>query len=255
MLIKMNYIKDLVSIITPLHNGEDFVEKTIKSVLSQTYKNWELIVIDDCSSDQGLLIVDNYSKNDSRISIFQNNKNSGPAISRNKAIELAKGQYIAFLDSDDLWTEDKLDYQINFMKYNNYPFTYAFYNQIDEQGNFIKSVDKLPLSVNYFSSLKSNKIGCLTAVYDVSYFGKVFMTDIAKRQDYTLWLKLLKKIDFAYCAPKILGNYRIREQSVSSNKFKLIKFHWKIYKDIERQGFFKSVYFITNYILVRIFKN
>src|SRR5690606_30744980 len=131
---------NLVSIITPLHNGERFVAETIESILAQSYKEWELIVVDDCSSDNGVKIVQEYSERDSRILLKSNNKNLGPAITRNKAIEFAKGEYIAFLDSDDLWSPDKLQEQITFMKSNGYPFTFTYYNQITEEGNFIKEI-------------------------------------------------------------------------------------------------------------------
>lgn len=246
---------ELVSIVTPLHNGEQYVAQTIDSVLSQTYQFWELIIVDDCSSDDGRGIVSDYISRDSRIKLIVNEINSGPAITRNKAIEAAKGRYIAFLDSDDLWTDDKLEMQISFMKANNAYFTFTYYDQITEDGKFIKNVNGLPDKVDYLSSIKSNKIGCLTAVYDVSYFGKVYMENIAKRQDYTLWLKLLKKVKNGYCVPKILAHYRIRENSVSSNKFKLVKFHWHIYRHIEGHSFLKSLYFISNYIFVRIFNS
>lgn len=246
---------EIVSIVTPLHNGEQYVAQTIESVLSQTYPYWELIIVDDCSSDRGCEIVNEYISKDDRIKLIKNEVNSGPAITRNKAIKASIGKYIAFLDSDDLWTSEKLEVQINFMKNNDAYFTFTYYDQITENGGFIKNVDSLPDKVDYLSSIKSNKIGCLTAVYDVSHFGKVYMEDIAKRQDYTLWLKLLKKVQYAYCVPKILAHYRIRENSVSSNKFKLVKFHWHIYRHIEGHSFFRSLYFISNYIFVRIFNS
>ncbi len=249
-----DYIEGLVTIITPLHNGELYVAETIESVLSQTYQKWEMLIVDDCSSDRGRDIVKDYILRDSRIRLITNEVNLGPAITRNKAIEVASGQYIAFLDSDDLWTDNKLEIQTTFMKTNNAYFTFTYYDQITEDGKFIKSVNNLPEKVDYLSSIKSNKIGCLTAVYDVSFFGKVYMEDIAKRQDYTLWLKLLKKVSNAYCVPKILAHYRIRENSVSSNKFRLVKFHWHIYRNIEGHSFLKSLYFISNYIFVRLFK-
>lgn len=251
----MQCFKGLVSVVTPLHNGEKYVSETIESVLSQTYANWELLIVDDCSTDRGVEIVTNYANRDSRVILIKNRKNQGPAITRNNAINAAKGEYIAFLDSDDLWTPDKLEKQVNFMKKNNYPFTFSYYDQISEESEFLKNVDNLPFKVDYLSTIKSNKIGCLTAIYNVDYFGKVYMENIAKRQDYTLWLKLLKKVKYAYCVPHILAHYRIRENSVSSNKFKLVKYHWHIYKNIEGHSFLKSLYFISNYIFVRIFRS
>lgn len=249
-----DYDKGLVSIITPLHNGELYIIETIESVLSQTYQNWEMIIVDDCSSDRGPEIVKEYMGRDGRFKLFINQKNLGPALSRNKAIQASRGEYIAFLDSDDLWTVDKLETQLSFMLKESSPFTFTYYDQISEAGEFLKNVDQLPSKVDYLSSIKSNKIGCLTAIYSVDYFGKVFMENIAKRQDYTLWLKLLKRVDYAYCVPSVLAHYRIRENSISSNKFKLVKYHWYIYRNIEKHSFIKSLYFITNYIFVRVFK-
>lgn len=249
----MNNEDLVVSIVTPLHNGEKYIVQTIESVLSQTYPYWELIIVDDCSNDSGVKIVNEYILNDARIKLIENETNKGPALTRNSGINAAVGHFIAFLDSDDLWTPDKLSVQISFMLKNDYKFSFSFYNQITEDGSFIKAVDNLPLKVNYLSSIKSNKIGCLTAIYNVDYFGKVYMENIAKRQDYTLWLQLLKRVDYAYCVPKILADYRIRKNSVSSNKFKLIKYHWHIYRNIEKHSFVKSFYFISNYVLVRIF--
>lgn len=249
----MNIVEGLVSIVTPLYNGERYVAQTVDSVLSQTYVNWELIIVDDCSTDLSLEIVKQYLSRDKRIRLIENEEKRGPALSRNSAIRSASGQYIAFLDSDDVWTTDKLQVQIDFMIKNEYSFTFTYYDQITESGKFIKNIDGLPKRVNYLSSIKSNKIGCLTAIYSVSTFGKVYMEDIRKRQDYTLWLKLLKDVEYAYCVPKILAHYRIRTDSVSSNKFKLVKYHWFIYRHIEKHSFFKCLYFITNYIVVRLF--
>ncbi|WP_299017518.1 glycosyltransferase family 2 protein [uncultured Polaribacter sp.] len=243
----------LVSIITPSYNSSDYLSETIKTVLSQSYKNWEMIIVDDCSTDATEKIVNSYLEKDSRIKFFKNKINSGPALSRNKAIEYAKGRFISFLDSDDLWIPNKLEKQVEFMLSNNYPFTYSFYSQIDEKGVFIKNIDNLPKFVTYKSSMKSNKIGCLTAIFDTDFYGKLYMEDLANRQDYTLWLKLLKKYDKAYCCPYILAKYRVRNNSISSNKFKLIKYHWVIYKEIEKQNFFMSVYYLSNYIISKFY--
>lgn len=246
-------MSELVSIITPLYNSEAFIEETILSVINQTYSNWEMIIVDDNSKDNGVLLVKVYQERDSRIVLVPNQNSPGAAGSRNTAITLAKGRYIAFLDSDDLWMPEKLEIQIKFMQLNEHYFTYTFYEQISEEGNYLKSINNLPLKVSYKSSMMSNKIGCLTAVYDVKYFGKVYMENIVKRQDYTLWLKLLKKVKFAYCVPEILSRYRITKGSISSNKFKLIKYHWYIYRKIEKQTLVRSLYYLSNYIFIRIF--
>lgn len=244
----------LVSIITPSYNSSKFIEETIQSVLSQTYIYWEMIIVDDDSTDDTELIVKKYIDIDNRIKFYKNKKNFGPGITRNKAISLAEGEFVCFLDSDDLWKKNKLENQLNFMKKNGYKFTYTFYEQININGEILKKIDNLPSKVNYISSIKSNKIGCLTVMYDQSFFGKVFMEDIPRRQDYTLWLKFLKKIDYAYCLEEILSSYRLRSGSISSSKIKLVYDHWNIYKNIEGHSYLKSFYYLLNYILVKIFK-
>lgn len=244
-------MNDLVSIITPTYNASKFIEETINSVIHQSYECWELIIIDDCSTDNTVQTIKNFIKKDKRIHLIQNEKNLGPALTRNKGIKFASGAYVAFLDSDDLWKRMKLERQIQFMQKNGFTFTYSFYEQIDENGKYIKSIDKLPSSVNYYSSLKSNKIGCLTVIYNQEFFGKIYMENIPRRQDYTLWLKFLKKTNEAYCMPEILASYRVRKGSISSNKLKLVKDHWNIYRNIERHSVFKSSYFLTNYIITK----
>ncbi|SEL80566.1 glycosyltransferase family 2 protein [Parapedobacter koreensis] len=243
-----------VSIITPLFNGAQFVSETIASVLLQSYQNLELLIIDDGSTDSGPQIVEEYKKKDNRIKFIRNDHNLGPARTRNRGIEVATGRYIAFLDSDDIWLPNKLEVQLHFMEKNKTPFTFTHYEQLDEEGNFLKKMDYFPDKVDYRSTMMSNKIGCLTAMYDTVYFGKVYMADIRNRQDYTLWLQLLKKVKYAYCVPEILARYRIRKGSISSNKWKLIKYHWHIYRHIEQQPFFTSLYYITNYITLRLLR-
>lgn len=245
--------KALVSIITPLYNAELYISRTIDSILSQTYSNWELIVIDDKSTDKGIEVVKKYIEKDSRIKLLYNEVNSGAAVSRNKGIEAARGSYIAFLDSDDQWHKDKLSKQLKFMQENKYPFTYTFYNHINEKGEEISRTVNLPLKINYKRSLKANDIGCLTAMYDVEFFGKQYMANIRKRQDYTLWLKLLKITDYAYCLPEVLATYTIREGSISSNKYSLLKYHWRIYRHIEKQSFLKASYTMIHYLLYHFY--
>ena len=246
---------DYISIITPTYNSSEYIEETIDSILNQTYKNWELLIIDDGSIDNTQDIINNYRKNDKRIKLFVNDKNFGSAISRNIGIRNSSGRFIAFLDSDDLWCPDKLSKQISFMISNKHPFTYSYYSKIDEQGLVLNDIDNLPDKVSYKSSLKSNKIGCLTAIYDTQFFGKVYMENLKKRQDLTLWLKLLKEYNYAYCCKEILAFYRIRKKSLSSNKLKLVKYHWIIYRQIEELNFLKSFYFLSHYIFIKIFKN
>jgi glycosyltransferase involved in cell wall biosynthesis len=237
----------MISVIMPSYNSEHFISKAIDSVLSQTYDHWEMIIVDDCSHDNSALIIEEYCKKDSRIKLIKLEKNSGPAVARNTGIKEAKGRYIAFLDADDLWKPEKLEKQINFMKENNLVFTYSSYDLIDEEGNFMGTF-KTKEIISYESMLKTNSVGCLTVIYDADMLGKMFMPNILKRQDYGLWLKILKKINSTKGIIEPLAVYRIRKNSVSSNKLKAAYYQWKIYREVEKLNFFKSLYYFSCYI-------
>ena len=245
MSIKIS--NELISIITPSYKSEKFISQTIESVLSQTYKNWEMIIVDDCSPDNSYEIIEDYVKKDNRIKLIKLEKNSGPAVARNTAIKESRGRYIAFLDADDLWIPEKLEKQINFMKENDLSFTYSAYDLIGEEDNNLGEFIP-PVEVSYNSILKTNPIGCLTAIYDIKKLGKVYMPNILKRQDYGLWLKILKQIDSTKGMKEKLAIYRIRKNSVSSNKLKAASYQWKIYREVEKLNIFKSFYYFINYI-------
>jgi len=238
---------NLISIITPSYNSKRFIKATIESVLSQTYENWEMIIVDDVSPDDSNEIIEEYCKQDSRIKLIKLEKNSGPAVARNRAIEEAKGRYIAFLDADDLWLPEKLEQQLSFMKENNLSFTYSAYKLIDEKDSDL-GVFIPPMQASYSSILKTNPIGCLTAIYDTKKLGKIYMPNILKRQDYGLWLKILKQINTTKGILEPLAIYRIRKNSVSSNKLKAASYQWKIYREVEKLNLFKSFYYFVNYI-------
>ena len=235
-----------VTIIMPSYNSEKFIIESVESVLVQTYSNWELIIVDDCSPDDSNRIITKYVDNDSRIKLIKLQKNSGPAVARNTAIEAANGRYIAFLDSDDVWLPNKLETQINFMHDNDLAFTYSSYRLVGEDnehlGVFITK-DK----ISYFDMLKTCSVGCLTAIYDTEKIGKQYMPLILKRQDYGLWLKILKLIGETRGILEPLATYRIRKNSVSSNKVKAAKYQWKIYREIEKLSFLKSLYYFVFY--------
>jgi glycosyltransferase involved in cell wall biosynthesis len=237
----------MVSVITPVYNSEEFLSETIESVIAQTYRNWEMIIVDDCSADHSPEIANRYAQADERIRVTSLSSNSGPAVARNRAIEMAKGRYIAFLDSDDLWEPDKLEKQIAFMKENSYAITYSYYGIMDESGNEVDQFVTPPSKIAYKDLLTTNYIGCLTAVYDSHILGKVYMPNILKRQDYGLWLRILKDVDYAYGIKEPLATYRIRKNSVSRNKFKAMYYVWKLFREIEGINFFKSLYFISIY--------
>ena len=235
-----------VTIIMPSYDSEKFIIESIESVLVQTYSNWELIIVDDCSPDDSNKIITKYVDSDGRIKLIKLQKNSGPAVARNTAIEAASGRYIAFLDSDDVWLPNKLETQINFMHDNDLAFTYSSYRLVGEDnehlGVFITK-DK----ISYFDMLKTCSVGCLTAIYDTKKIGKQYMPLILKRQDYGLWLKILKLIGETKGISEPLATYRIRKNSVSSNKVKAAKYQWKIYRDIEKLSFLKSLYYFVFY--------
>lgn len=224
----------LVSVITPSYNCENTISKTIESVINQSFSNWEMIIVDDCSSDSTRDIVRNYTDNDSRIKLVERQWNAGPAIARNVAIENAQGRYIAFLDSDDQWLNHKLEKQILFMQENDIELSYSAYNKYDFNGNHL-GVYKPPVKVNYNDMLKSNRIGCLTAIYDSEKLGKVYMPNISKRQDLGLWLRILKQVPYAYGMEEVLADYlAVQPNSVSSNKINAAKYQWRLYREIEK---------------------
>lgn len=242
-----------ISIITPSYNSAGFISNTIRSVIDQAVSNWELIIVDDCSTDNSVEVIQSFIDKDPRIKLIQLNENSGAAVARNKGIEAAKGRYIAFLDSDDAWSPDKLEQQLAFMQVNDYPFTFAAYDKVDEAGKVFGHVG-VPDKVTYSDLLKSCSIGCLTAMYDTEFFGKVYMPLIRKRQDLGLWLKLLKKTKYAYGLNETLGFYKVRKDSISANKKSAALYQWRIYRDIEHLSLIKSFYYFAHYAIRGLLK-
>jgi glycosyltransferase involved in cell wall biosynthesis len=245
--------KPLVSVITATYNSEKFIEKTINSILSQTYKNFELIITDDCSEDNTLKIVEKFAAKDSRIRYFKLESNQGPGIARNNSIYNSSGKFIAFCDSDDQWKPPKLQKQINFMIKNQVVFSFSSYEIINENSKYIGKVIAKK-TVNYNDMLKNNYIHCLTAIYDKDYFGKVYMPSIRKRQDWALWLKLLKKVEKGYSIQEPLAIYRKRNFSTSSKKIELLKYNWAIYNKIEKFSFFHSIFLLIRFLYYYILK-
>jgi teichuronic acid biosynthesis glycosyltransferase TuaG len=234
------------SIIMASFNSANFIREAIDSVIHQTVGDWELLVSDDASTDASVSIINDYVKLDARIRLIANQSNFGPAKARNAAIKASTGRYIAFLDSDDLWKPEKLEQQIANMQTKNLAFTFSSYDRIDEAGNFINT-HQVDQPVNYNELLKSCVIGCLTAVYDTEKLGKVYMPDIRKRQDFGLWLRILKMTDQAVPLPQSLAKYRVRNNSVSSNKLSAAKYNWSIYRDVEKLDLFRSLYYFAHY--------
>ncbi|MFI8604747.1 glycosyltransferase family 2 protein [Cellulophaga baltica] len=236
--------KGLVSIITPSYNSEKFLKSTAESIFEQSYEKWEWLIVDDFSTDSSRNIIEELAAKDDRVKFHFMESNSGSGKTRNKAIEMAKGQYIAFLDSDDIWTKTKLEIQIHFMQKNNYAFSHTSYGFIDENGKIIKQtylVSKEP--VDYKMLLKRTEIGCLTAVYDAEIIGKMYMPDLRRKQDYALWLAILKKGFKSYPIANETAFYRQHSNSVTSNKFKLIRKHWVFLKKQENLNAIQATYY------------
>lgn len=240
----------LVSVITPVYNAEKYLETMINSVMSQTYENWELILVDDCSTDQSVAIIRHFVNADSRIHLLQNEVNQGAGNTRNRAIEHAKGRYIAFLDSDDIWASTKLDVQISVMMRGNIAFSHTSYGYIDETGRKIKDTFHVSAHpVGYYDLLKRTEISCLTAVYDASLIGKFYMSAHRRKQDYALWLSILKTGIKSEPIDVELAYYRQHAGSATSNKVKLIKGHISFLMSTQNMNIFTALYYTLHWML------
>ena len=239
-------MQPLVSIIMPAYNGQKYIAQSIESVLAQTYTNFELLITDDRSTDQTIEIINRYMDQDARIDLAILPKNSGAGVARNNSIERAKGRYIAFLDSDDLWAVDKLEKQISFMIANNVALSFTGYQKFDDDK--LLGVVIPPTYTTYKKLLNGNVIGCLTAVYDSHLIGKQYMPSIRKRQDMGMWLNILKKVPKAYSLPQNLAKYRV-SVGMSSNKLEILKWQWRLYREVENLPIFASIKHFLLYAL------
>lgn len=225
---------NLVSVVMPVYNCESVIGKTIECLQAQTYTDWELNAVDDCSTDSSAEIIKAYAETDSRIHYFKLDTNSGAAVARTRSMAEANGKYLAFLDSDDVWKPEKLERQIAFMKEGNYAFSCTHYAWISESGELTGRVIKCRKKCSYTHSVWYNPIGNSTVILDVDQVGKPIVPNIRKRNDYALWLMLLRtKVDYAYGLQEVLSYYRVREGSLSKNKFKLIKPMYRLFRDVE----------------------
>ncbi len=240
-----------VSIITPVYNSETFIAKTIQSVIAQTYTDWEMLIVDDCSTDNSKSIVEEFVKQDERIKYFVTTSPSGsPTFPRNIGIEMASGRFIAFLDSDDLWNCDKLYLQIPLFDDEKVGIVFSNYEKINEDGDTNERFVTAPSLVTYKKLMKGNVIACLTAIYDSKKIGKVYFTKQG-HEVYAFWLSILKRGYIAKNSGHILAKYRVRKSSVSSNKFKVIKWYYKIYRQNEKLSVIVSIY----YVFIALFKS
>lgn len=236
----------LVSVITPTYNAARFIRETIDSVKRQTYPHWELILIDDASSDDTVPII-REELADPRIRLIVLAQNSGAAVARNTGISAANGRYIAFLDSDDLWLPQKLEKQVAFMQERDAAFSFTRYRMIQEDGTHTPYVVPIPERIDYRGLLKNTIIGCLTVMLDKEKLGTIQMPNLRIRQDTALWLNILKQGHLAYGIQEELSQYRRVAGSISSNKWKAAKNTWRLYRDIEKLSFASAAWCFVHY--------
>lgn len=227
-------IEDLVSIIMPTYNCVAFIGKTIETVLKQTYQNWELLIIDDKSTDTTKQLISKFIEKEQRIKYIELKENSGVAVARNRGIREARGRYVAFLDSDDLWQKDKLEKQICFMREHQYAFTFTGYDLIDEAGNKLNKYVAVPKQIDYATLLYNTPIFTSTVMYERKQLDNVRMPEIGNGEDVATWLQMLKKVPYAYGIQEYLVSYRNRKQSLSSGVVTKLRRRWRIYREVEK---------------------
>ena len=237
-----------VSIIIPVYNAEKFIGKTMESVLNQTYKNWEMLIFNDKSKDNSLKIIKKYSEKDERIKVIDSKENVGVVMARNKLTEIATGEFIAFLDADDYWREEKLEKQIKFMKEQNALISCTEYTRVTEDEKEINDII-IKEKITYEDMLKNNYLGCLTVIYNANRLGKRYFKEREKNEDYVLWLEIVKETKIIFGLKENLAFYRVLNNSRSSNKIKAAKDRWDVYRKIEKLSLFKSIYYFLQYVI------
>lgn len=238
----------LVSVITPCYNGAKFIGDAIESVMAQTYPNWEMLITDDCSNDNSIEVIKEYVAKDSRVRLLQLEKNSGAAVARNKSIAEAKGRYIAFLDGDDMWLPNKLELQLEFMEKKDCALSCTSLMYCNEEGEYT-SIELAPKTHTFKQSLHDNRVGTTAAIYDTAKLGKIFMPLIRKRQDWALFMTILRTGVVAYGMKQPLCVYRVGQQSLSKNKWSLIEYNVKTYQVVLGWSFLRAfLYFLIVYM-------
>ena len=237
----------MVSVIVPCYNMERFIADTIVSVQQQTYSNWELLIVDDTSTDGTVDLIKTFSSKDARIRLFVKPTHSGIAHSRNQCIQMAQGRYLAFLDADDRWHPDKLERQLAFMQEHQVGMCYSAYDLIDESGIQLGKTVPTAGILDYETYLRNTIIGCSTVMVDTEIVGAVVVPDFRTSEDTATWLDLLKKGFKAYCLEQPLTSYRVRKHSASSNKIKAASDLWSVYRKHERLPFFKALACFISY--------
>lgn len=247
---------EIVSIIMPAYNSEKYVLETLHSVLEQSFKDWVLYIVDDKSNDNTLNLITGFSKGDRRIVIIPLEKNHGQAYARNKAIKAARGKYIVFLDSDDIWNEKFLENQINFIEEKNCSIAFSAFERKNENLSISYGILQVPDKVDYKALLKDNYLSCLSTIIDISKIGKVYFEEGCKHEDHLMWLKLLRdNVEYAYGNNEVLAIYRIRNGSTSRNKFNAATWKWNIYRCYLKLNIWKSSYYFLHYTINGVKKN
>ncbi len=246
----------LVSVIMPMCNSEKYVGKAIESVMGQTYSNWELLVVDDGSTDHSCDVVKAYALKDNRIRLLINDNPVGmPYAPRNYGIQRAKGDFIAFLDSDDMWLREKLSQQIPLFFHDNITaVVYSDYEKISESGKRSARIITAPRNTNYRQLLYGNVIGNLTGIFDVRKVGKNYFTNV-HHEDYAFWLSVLKSGYIARNTQTVTALYRVRKQSLTASKLSIVSWQWHIYRRVENIGIFRSAYYYLFYAIGGLYKS
>jgi len=248
------YDNETVSVIIPVYNAEKYIGSTIESALNQTYKKLTLVIVDDCSTDNSKNIIDEYIKHTNNIVYHLNSNNTGAAVARNKALEIAEGRYVAFLDSDDLWLPEKIQRQLVLMSNNNVGFCYTAYEMIDDEGRLMKEKIKILEKTEYKHLLKRTMISTPTVLLDRQLIGNVEMPLRRTGQDYAYWLLLLRKNGVAYGIDEALVQVRRRNNSLSKNKIQNVRDVWSIQTKFENIPLLKATYNTICYVLNSFFK-
>lgn len=245
----------LVSVIMPTYNCARFIEESIKSVADQTVSDWELIIVDDCSTDDTYQVLLPWMEKYPNIRYHCLEKNGGPAVARSVAMRMSTGKYLAFLDSDDLWTEDKLEKQIKFMEETDSLFSCTAYRLMKEDGTLENMMRVPPKKTSYASMLMlANPVGNSTVIYNREVLGEFQVPLIKKRNDFALWLLILKHTKYCHGMPDVLAHYRLRKVSVSSSKSKLIKFQWQLYREVEKLSLLKSLFAMFCWAVTKVLR-
>ncbi len=245
-------MEELVSVITPAYNSAKYISDAIESVLFQTYSNWEMIIIDDCSNDNTVEIVESFIEGEPRINLIKLNKNSGAGVARNAGLEMAKGRYIAFLDADDFWKIEKLSKQIEFIKRERLIYTFSFYDLVDEEGYPLNIRVTSPEKLLYKQLFFCNFIGNLTGIYDTKYLGKIPISSARKRQDWMMWLFIAKRLRHSTPFPESLASYRVRDNSISASKISLLKENYAVYRNYHQYNVIRSLGCMVIFLFVQL---